>query len=194
MHAHVQGAEAAGVVPEDLGEPDAAGVYCQHTATGTLYFRQAQPHPFAAPHWEWSIDKHLWIPTSYVSPSSRAQPAKLRAQPALFVNSRRLGAVSFSHNCQRLRYLGNSRLIAVAAANVQAWHSARVPRAANGTCGSNSNISSEAEPASASTNSGCSHSLDDVTHRIRALALFRCCRLTACGTAQRAAPAQQTRS
>lgn len=52
---------------EDLGEADAAGVYSQHTATGTLHFRQAQPHPFAAPHWEWSIDRQLWIPTSYVS-------------------------------------------------------------------------------------------------------------------------------
>jgi hypothetical protein len=63
----LQGGDAAGLVPEDLGEPDAAGVYTQHTATGTLYFRQVQQHPFATPHWEWSIDKQLWIPTSYVS-------------------------------------------------------------------------------------------------------------------------------
>jgi hypothetical protein len=63
----LQGGEAAGLVADDLGEPDAAGVYAQHTATGTLYFRQAQPHPFAVPHWEWSLDKQLWIPTSYVS-------------------------------------------------------------------------------------------------------------------------------
>lgn len=69
----LQGGEAAGLVAEDLGEPDAAGVYAQHTATGTLYFRQAQPHPFAVPHWEWSIDKQLWIPTSYVSVMPLAQ-------------------------------------------------------------------------------------------------------------------------
>lgn len=54
-------------MPEDLGQPDAAGVYTKHTATGTLYFRQAQPHLGVAPHWEWSTDRALWIPTSYVS-------------------------------------------------------------------------------------------------------------------------------
>lgn len=53
-------------MPEDLGEPDAAGVYTYSTVTGTLFFRQTQPHPFAAPHWEWSTDKALWIPTSFV--------------------------------------------------------------------------------------------------------------------------------
>jgi hypothetical protein len=62
-----QGGEAAGLVPEDLGEPDAAGVYTHSTATGTLYFRLAQPHPFATPHWEWSTDRAFWIPTSCVS-------------------------------------------------------------------------------------------------------------------------------
>lgn len=63
----LQGADAAGVVADDLGQPDAAGVYTLQTATGTLYFKQAQPHPFAAPHWEWSTDRLLWIPTSFVS-------------------------------------------------------------------------------------------------------------------------------
>jgi len=57
------------MVPEDLGEPDASGVYSLDTATGTLYFRQTKPQPFAAPHWEWSTDRVLWIPTSYVSAS-----------------------------------------------------------------------------------------------------------------------------
>lgn len=60
-----QGGDAAGMVPEDLGEPDASGVYSLDTATGTLYFRQTKPQPFAAPHWEWSTDRVLWIPTSY---------------------------------------------------------------------------------------------------------------------------------
>jgi hypothetical protein len=64
----LQGAEAAGEVPADLGAPDEHGIYTHHGATGTIYFRQCQHCGSGGIcSWEFSTDRAFWIPACHVS-------------------------------------------------------------------------------------------------------------------------------
>lgn len=70
----LQGSEAAGAVPEDLGQPDEQGVFTHTTTTGTMYFRQAcRSSSGGGMYWEFSTDRVLWIPACHVSRSSMGQ-------------------------------------------------------------------------------------------------------------------------
>lgn len=72
----LQGAEAAGEVPADLGEPDEHGVYTHSGATGTIYFRQCQHCGSGGiSSWEFSTDRAFWIPACHVSACAAAAAA-----------------------------------------------------------------------------------------------------------------------
>jgi hypothetical protein len=74
----LQGAEAAGPVAPQLGQPDERDVFAYTSkATGTtIFFRQGW-QASGNMQWEWSTDKQLWIPTCHVSPAKRLS-SKLR--------------------------------------------------------------------------------------------------------------------
>eukprot|EP00775_Hariotina_reticulata_P000780 gene780-1093_t len=61
-----QGAEAAGPVAQELGQPDEHDVYAYTSAaTGTtIFFRQGW-QASGNVQWEWSTDKQLWIPACH---------------------------------------------------------------------------------------------------------------------------------
>ncbi|WIA42293.1 hypothetical protein OEZ86_008307 [Tetradesmus obliquus] len=66
QHRMAAGAEAAGEVPADLGEPDEHGVYTHSGATGTIYFRQCQHCGSGGiSSWEFSTDRAFWIPACH---------------------------------------------------------------------------------------------------------------------------------
>lgn len=62
----MQGVEAAGRIPLELGESDEHGVFTYNSSTGQIHFRQSHMS-YGPPTWEFSTDKVLWIPVCHVS-------------------------------------------------------------------------------------------------------------------------------
>lgn len=62
----LQGSEAAGSVPAELGQPDEHGVYTHNSSTGSVFLRQSHVTCHTST-WEFSTDKALWISVSHVS-------------------------------------------------------------------------------------------------------------------------------
>ena len=67
----MQGSEAAGSVPAELGPPDEHGVYTYNSSTGSVFFRQSH-RSYGPATWEFSTDKALWISVSHVSSNMSA--------------------------------------------------------------------------------------------------------------------------